>query len=62
MSGYDNISDWAFTEFPVKDFNNFNDWIEALEQRFLEDGRAPLNQIFDESDYNRIEIDTHLYY
>jgi len=56
MSGYDSISDYAFNEFPVKDFDNFDDWIKALEKRFLEDGRAPLNQIFDQSDYNRIEI------
>ena len=57
MSGYDSISDYAFNEFPVKDFDNFQDWIEALEADFLDNGRSPLNQIFDESDYNRIEIE-----
>ena len=57
MSGYDSISDYAFKEFPVEDFNNFQDWIEALETDFLANGRAPLNQIFDQLDFNRIEIE-----
>ena len=57
MSGYDSISDYAFNEFPVEDFDNFQDWIEALETDFLANGRAPLNKIFDQSDFNRIEIE-----
>ena len=57
MSGYDSISDWAFKEFPVEDFDNFQDWIEKLETDFLTNGRAPLNKIFDQSDFNRIEIE-----
>ena len=39
MSGYDSISDYAFNEFPVKDFDNFQDWIEALEADFLDNGK-----------------------
>ena len=57
MSGYESISDYAFENFPVEDYDNFQDWIEALETDFLANGRAPLNQIFDASDYNRIEIE-----
>ena len=57
MSGYDSISDYAFKEFPVEDSDNFQDWIEKLETDFLANGRAQLNQIFDASDYNRIEIE-----
>ena len=57
MSGYDSISDYAFKEFPVEDFDNFQDWIEALETDFLANGRSQLNKIFDASDFNRIEIE-----
>ena len=57
MSGYESISDYAFENFPVEKYDNFQDWIEALETDFLANGRAPLNQIFDASDYNRIEIE-----
>jgi len=57
MSGYESISDYAFENFPVEDYDNFQDWIEKLETDFLANGRAQLNQIFDASDYNRIEIE-----
>ena len=57
MSGYESISDYAFENFPIEESDNFQDWIEKVEKRFLEDGRAPLNKIFDASDYNRIEIE-----
>ena len=57
MSGYESISDYAFENFPVEDFDNFQDWIEALETDFLANGRSQLNKIFDASDFNRIEIE-----
>jgi len=55
MSGYDSISDYAFDKFPIEDYENYSDFLDDLGTDFAENGRAPLDQIFDSTDFNRLQ-------
>jgi hypothetical protein len=55
MSGYDSISDYAFQNFPVENYDNYGDFLDDLGTDFADNGRAPLDKIFDSSDFNRLQ-------
>jgi len=55
MSGYDSISDYAFNKFDIEKYNDYEIWLNDLENDFLENGRAPLDEIFDDQDYIDLE-------
>ena len=55
MSGYDSISDYAFDKFDIEKYNDYEIWLNDLENDFLENGRSPLDEIFDSSDFIRLE-------
>ena len=53
MSGYDSISDYAFDKFDIEKYDDYETWLNDLENDFLKNGRSPLNEIFDSSDFIR---------
>ena len=55
MSGYDSISDYAFDKFDIEKYDDYEIWLNDLENDFLENGRSPLDEIFDSSDFIRLE-------
>ena len=62
MSGYDSIMDWADEHYPMSDYDDFNQWFDAMSQDFNQEGRLPLEEIFDEKDMSAAEElfnDTH---
>ena len=56
MSGYEEIMSWAFDQFPVDEFEDYEDWIDTVRNNFIENGRD-LDAIFDGSDFENAEID-----
>ena len=50
MSGYDSIMDWADEHYPMSDYDTFDQWFDAMSQDFNQEGRLPLEEIFDDSD------------
>ena len=54
MSGYDSISDYAFENFNIDNYENYLEWLQDVEEDFLSNGRSPLQNIFDSSDYTRL--------
>ena len=56
MSGYEEIMSWAFDQFPVEEFENYEDWIDTVRNNFIENGRD-LDAIFDGSDFENAELD-----
>ena len=62
MSGYDSIMDWADEHYPMSNYDDFNQWFDAMSQDFNQEGRLPLEEIFDEKDMRAAEDlfnDTH---
>ena len=62
MSGYDSIMDWADEHYPMSGYDTFDQWFDAMSQDFNQEGRLPLEQIFDEKDMRAAEDlfnDTH---
>ena len=56
MSGYESIRDWSFEEYPIKNYDNFQDWLDDIENDFNQNGRGiDLNKIFDNQDYIDLE-------
>ena len=55
MSGYDSISDYAFNKFDIEKYDDYETWLNDLETDFLSNGRSPLDEIFDSSDFIRLE-------
>ena len=55
MSGYDSISDYAFDKFDIEKYDDYETWLNDLETDFLKNGRSPLDEIFDSSDFIRLE-------
>ena len=55
MSGYDSISDYAFDKFDIEKYDDYEIWLNDLETDFLKNGRSPLDEIFDSSDFIRLE-------
>ena len=55
MSGYDSISDYAFDKFDIEKYDDYEIWLNDLETDFLANGRSPLDEIFDSSDFIRLE-------
>jgi len=55
MSGYDSISDYAFDKFNLDNYDDYETWLNDLETDFLKNGRSPLDEIFDSSDFIRLE-------
>ena len=56
MSGYDSISDWAFENFDIDDYDFYEEFLDDIEKEFDTNGRGiPLDDIFDSSDFNRLE-------
>ena len=55
MSGYDSISDYAFDKFDIEKYDDYEIWLNDLETDFLSNGRSPLDEIFDSSDFIRLE-------
>ena len=55
MSGYDSISDYAFDKFDIEKYDDYETWLNDLETDFLANGRSPLDEIFDSSDFIRLE-------
>lgn len=60
MSGYNEISSWAFDN--IHNFLDYDQFLAQLAQSFEDNGRAPLYEIFDESDYRRLESDFNSHY
>jgi len=59
MSGYTEISEWAFSNI---EGDNYQSFLGELEYSFQINGRAPLNEIFDSNDYARLERDFNNHY
>ena len=56
MSGYDSISDWAFENFDLDDYDFYEEFLDDIEKEFDTNGRGiPLDDIFDSSDFDRLE-------
>ena len=55
MSGYDSISDYAFDKFDIEKYDDYETWLNDLENDFIKNGRSPLDEIFDSSDFIRLE-------
>ena len=56
MSGYDSISDWAFENFDIDDYDFYEEFLDDIEKEFDTNGRGiPLDDIFDSSDFDRLE-------
>ena len=47
--------DWADEHYPMSDYDNFDQWFDAMSQDFNQEGRLPLEQIFDEKDMRAAE-------
>ncbi len=56
MSGYEEIMAWGFDQFPVEQFDNYQDWIDTMRNNFIENGKD-LDSIFDDSDFQNAEED-----
>ena len=56
MSGYEEIMSWAFDQFPVEEFETYEDWIDTVRNNFIENGRD-LDSIFDDEDFSNAEQD-----
>ena len=56
MSGYEEIMSWGFDQFPVEEFENYEDWIDTMRNNFIANGRD-LDSIFDSSDFENAELD-----
>jgi len=57
MSGYEEITEWIDDNYDPRDFDSFEDWLSAIEADFIENGRSPLSDIFDDADYARLEAE-----
>ena len=56
MSGYESIRDWALEEYPIENYDTFQDWLDDIERNFDLNGRGiPLRNIFDNQDYIDLE-------
>ena len=54
--------DWADEHYLMSNYDDFNQWFDALSQDFNQEGRLPLEEIFDEKDMRAAEDlfnDTH---
>ena len=61
MSGYESIRDWAFDTYDFNKYNNFQDWLDAIESDFDLNGRGiPLRKIFDIQDFIDLENEFNL--
>ena len=47
---------WGFDQFPVEEFDNYEDWIDTMRNNFIENGRD-LDSIFDDEDFSNAEQD-----
>ena len=56
MSGYESIRDWALEEYPIENYDTFQNWLDDIENDFNPNGRGiDLNKIFDNQDYIDLE-------
>jgi len=56
MSGYESIRDWALEEYPIENYDTFQNWLDDIERNFDLNGRGiPLRNIFDNQDYIDLE-------
>ena len=56
MSGYESIRDWALEEYPIINYDTFQNWLDDIERNFDLNGRGiPLRNIFDNQDYIDLE-------
>lgn len=55
MSGYDQIIDWSDDEIPMADYDDFLDWWSDMQKNFDDNGRIPIDDIFDADDLSRAE-------
>ena len=58
MSGIDEILPWALDNFPPKDYDTYEEWLEAVSVDFEQTGRLPLEDILQEE----ISIFENAYY
>jgi len=51
MSGIEEILPWALRGFNPEDYPTYDDWLDAVNEAFENDGRLPLKEILkDETD------------
>jgi len=55
MSGFDEILPWALDNTPPEDFDTFQDWIDVISSNFESNNRLPLEEIFDDNDFDQLE-------
>ena len=55
MSGFDEILQWALDNIPPEDFDTFQDWIDVISSDFESNNRLPLEEIFDDNDFEQLE-------
>ena len=55
MSGLEEIKAWALEEFPIKDYDTFDEWFEAVSKNFEDNRRLPLDEILDTEEINSLE-------
>jgi len=61
MSGYESIRDWAFDNYDIDNYENFQDWLNSIESDFDLNGRGiPLRKIFSNQDYIDLENEFNL--
>ena len=58
MSGIDEILPYALENFPPKDYDTYQEWLEAVSEDFENNGRLPLEDILQEE----ISIFENAYY
>ena len=58
MSGIDEILPWALDNFPPKNYDTYEEWLEAVSNDFEDNGRLPLEDILQEE----ISIFENAYY
>ena len=55
MSGLEEIRAWALEEFPIKDYDTYQDWFNAVNKDFEGNNRLPLDEILDTEEINSLE-------
>ena len=55
MSGFDEISAWAFDEYDIEEYDDFDRWYDAVSFDFETEGRNSLDNILDSAEKDKLE-------
>ena len=57
MSGIDEILPYALENFPPKNYDTYEEWLEAVSEDFENNGRLPLEDILQEEKHIRKQLE-----